>query len=340
MTSTNTCETLAVSARAVLDLAPGAPHRPRLLVVHNPTAGWRRRRRLAAVLAELERRGCEVVLRETTCRGDAEAFAAAAGTDEFDRIVVAGGDGTINEAINGLSDRGLPLAVVPMGTANVLAAEIGLGVRPRAIAAAILDGPATRVALGRIHGSQRPVRRFSMMAGIGFDAHVVARVSPWLKRLTGKFAYVLASLAQIRDYRATMYDVTVDGRRYRAASVIIAKGHFYGGRFVVAPAARLHERYVHVCLFTRAGRLHAIRYAAALLVGQLHRLSDVTLLRARRVEVHGPAGEPVQVDGDHDGVLPVAIDIDDEALQLVVPAPAPARRRGGSRGLAPAAGRA
>jgi len=157
---------------------------------------------------------------------------------------------------------------------------------------------------------------------------VVARVNPLLKRLTGKLAYVLASLAQIVDYRPTIYDVIVDGRRYRAASVIIAKGHFYGGRFVVAPAARLPERYLHVCLFTRAGRWHAVRYAAALLVGQLHRLSDVTLIRARRVEVLGPAGEPVQVDGDHDGVLPIGLDIDDEALQLVVPAPAPARAHG------------
>ena len=331
MTSSNTCEVLASPVPAA-----GADRRPRVLVVHNPTAGWRRRRRLAAVLDELRRRGCDVVVQETTCRGDAEAFAAAAGSDVYDRIVVAGGDGTINEAINGLSDRSLPLGVVPLGTANVLAAEIGLALRPAAIAAAIVDSPPTGVALGRIRGGGRTVRRFSMMAGIGFDAHVVARVDPALKRLTGKFAYVVASLRQLLDHRGLMYDVTVDGRPYRAASVIVAKGHFYGGRFVVAPAARLHERYLYVCLFRHAGHLDVIRYSLALLIGQLHRLSDVTLLRARQVEVSGPAGEPVQVDGDHDGVLPIAIDIDDEALQLAMPAQASARRQR----LAAAPGRA
>jgi diacylglycerol kinase (ATP) len=322
MTSVNTCESLPPPDSAP-DLRP-----LRLLVIHNPTAGWRRRRRLAAVLDALRGRGCDITLRETTCRGDAEAFANAARFGDYDRLVVAGGDGTINEAINGLSDRRLPVAIVPMGTANVLAAEIGLGLRPSAIAAAIADGPASRVAVGRISGGGRTLRRFSMMAGIGFDAHVVARVNLVLKRLTGKFAYVTASLVQLVHQRPVLYDVTVDGRRYRAASVIVAKGHFYGGRFVVAPAARLQERYLHVCLFAHAGRLNVIRYSVALLIGQHHRLSDVTLLRARRIEVHGPVGEPVQVDGDLDGVLPIVIDIDDEPLHLAAPAarPLPTRR--------------
>lgn len=300
----------------------------RLLVIHNPTAGWRRRRRLRAVLDRLERSGCRVSLRETTCRGDAETFAGAARADDFDRVVVAGGDGTINEAINGLADRRVPLALVPLGTANVLAAEIGLGVRSSGVAQAITDGPTATVALGRIGGRDGRVRRFSMMAGIGFDAHVVARVDPRLKRATGKFAYVYASLLQIIEHRDRMYDVTVDGRAYRAASVIVAKGHFYGGRFVVAPQARLDEPYLHVCLFQRTGRWHAIRYAAALLFGCLHRLPDVTLVRARKVEIAGPTGEPVQVDGDLDGTLPVVIDIDDRALRLAMPA-------GGTRRHAP-----
>jgi YegS/Rv2252/BmrU family lipid kinase len=292
----------------------------RLLVIHNPVAGWRRRHRLWAVIERLEHRGCLVDLRETTRRGDAEAFARVALADNYDRMVVAGGDGTINEAINGLADRRLPLAVVPLGTANVLAAEIGLGVHSYGVARAIADGPAATVALGRIRGRDGRPRRFSMMAGIGFDAHVVARVDPVLKRWTGKFAYVVASLLQLREHRDRLYDVRVDGRRYRAASVIVAKGHFYGGKFVVAPAARLHEPYLHVCLFGRTGRWAVIRYALALFAGQLHRLPDITLIRALRVEIDGPAGEPVQVDGDLDGELPVTIDIDDHILRLAVPA--------------------
>lgn len=313
----------AVRPRAASGAAPRGPQR--LLVIHNPVAGWRRRRRLRAVLDRLERLGCAVTVRETTRRGDAETFARQARAEDYDRLVVAGGDGTINEAINGLVDRRVPLAVVPLGTANVLAAEIGLGAGPAAVARAIAHGPAATVALGRISGRDGRVRRFSMMAGIGFDAHVVARVDPVLKRWTGKLAYVLASLRQIVDHRDRMYAVTIDGRAYRAASVIVAKGHFYGGRFVVAPQARLDEPCLHICLFGRTGRWPAIRYAAALLFGLLHRLPDVTLVRALKVEIAGPAGEPVQVDGDLDGQLPITIDIDDRALRLAVPADA-ARR--------------
>lgn len=298
----------------------GANPRKHFLVIHNPTAGWRRRHRLHAVLDALGHEGCSITLQETTGRGDAEAFARAARAEDYDRVVVAGGDGTINEAINGLADRRLPLAIVPMGTANVLAAEIGLGLSPAAIARTIAQGPSVNVGLGRIVGSDGRARRFSMMAGIGFDAHVVARVNPRLKRATGKFAYVVASLAQLFADKGRLYDVTVDGRRYRAASAVVARGHFYGGRFVIAPAARLEDSSLHVCLFGRVGRLHVVRYALALMLGQLHRLSDVTLLRAQRVEIAGPLGEPVQVDGDRDGSLPAIIDLDDQAMRLAMPA--------------------
>src|ERR1700748_1084353 len=133
MTSTNTYEKPNVAES-------GALRRKRLLLIHNPTAGWRRRHRLQAVLDALDRDGCTVTLKETTCRGDAEAFARAARAEDYDRVVVAGGDGTMNEAINGLADRRLPLAIVPMGTANVLAAEIGLGLSPAAIARTIVQG--------------------------------------------------------------------------------------------------------------------------------------------------------------------------------------------------------
>lgn len=285
-----------------------------MLVIHNPKAGASRRRFLRAVLEPLMRQGVAVTLRETAARGDAERFAAEASADVFDRLVVAGGDGTINEVINGLKDRRLPVAIIPLGTANVLAAELGLRVRAADVADAILHGNARPVSIGCVNG-----RCFTMMAGIGFDAHVVANVSVSLKRWTGKFAYVAETLSQLFRHRPRLYEVQVDGRLYRAASAIIAKGHFYGGRFVCAPDARLDSPDFHVCLFMRAGRLHVLRYAAALLFGCLHRLPDVTIVPARRVEVTAPAGEPVQGDGDTLAWLPARVDVLVGALILVMP---------------------
>ena len=290
----------------------------RLLIIYNPTAGQRRRRRFEAVLRALETQGAAITLRPTTRRGDAEAFAREAASGGFDRVVAAGGDGTINEAINGLAGSGMALAIVPLGTANVLAAELGLGGRPAEIAAAILRGTARPIALGRIITAEH-ARRFVMMAGIGFDAQVVAQVNPALKRLTGKFAYVIALLREMLRDPGLVFRVEVDGRVYRAASVIVAKGHFYGGRFVACPEARLEEPALHVCLFGRTGRLHILRYAAALALGRLSRLPDVTVVKAQRIIVEGPPGEPIQADGDSDGHLPATIEVEDRALSLVYP---------------------
>jgi diacylglycerol kinase (ATP) len=291
----------------------------RLLIIYNPTAGQRRRRRFEAVMAALSARGADVTLTPTGKRGDAEAFAREAWRGGFERVVVAGGDGTINEAINGLAGSDMPLAIVPLGTANVLAAEIGLEGHPAAIAGAILGGRPRPIALGRIVTASG-ARRFAMMAGIGFDAQVVAQVNPALKRLTGKFAYVAASLREMLRGPGLLFRIEIDGRAYQAASAIVAKGHFYGGRFIACPDARLEDPELHVCLFAQTGRLHTLRYATALALGQLPRLSDVTVVRGQRIAIDGPPGEPMQADGDSDGRLPATIEVEHAALRLVYPA--------------------
>jgi diacylglycerol kinase (ATP) len=284
----------------------------RLLVIYNPTAGWRRRRRLERTLDRLRRLGCAIELKATSARGDAEAIARAADPRRFDLVVAAGGDGTINEVINGLAGSGLPLALLPLGTANVLAAEIGLAGSVRRIAEAISSGRPRRVHLGQANG-----RRFAMMAGVGFDAHVVRRVDPRLKRALGQLAYVLTALGEFIAYRPIWYEVEIDGKLHRAATVIVAKGHFYGGRFTVAREARLEEPRLLVALFERGGRWHGVRFAAALLLGRLDRLADFRVLPALRVEVRGPAGEPVQCDGDFTTALPLTVALAEDQLALV-----------------------
>jgi diacylglycerol kinase (ATP) len=292
----------------------------RMTVVFNPTAGGRRRARLDETLKLLRASGCEVAVQATAARGDAETIARAFGGSPraHDLLVIAGGDGTINEAVNGLLSGGgegaSPLALLPLGTANVLANEIGLAVAPATVANTIARGGAVRAYVGVANG-----RCFTAMAGAGFDAHVVANVSLRLKRLFGKGAYVLESLRQLWRFPFPRYRVTVDGQTYDAASVIVAKGHFYGGRYVCAPEARLDQPEFHVCLFERGGRWNAMRYALALALGRLPRLADFCILRGRAVSIDGPAGDPVQGDGDIIAHLPVRIEIAPQPLRLIVP---------------------
>jgi len=299
--------TLAETASAV---RPGR----RVLVIFNPVAGARRRWRLDAVLHDLTARGCTVTLRETTAEGEAKTFAREAADGAWDVVAAAGGDGTINEVINGLFGLDVPLAIIPMGTANVLAAEIGMPVKAATIARVIAEGEARPVHLGLVNG-----RLFVMMAGVGFDAKVVATVSSRLKRLMGKAAFVYASMKGIFTFSELTYGVQVDGQGYTAASVVVANGHFYGGRFTCAPKARLEKPELYACLFLKPGPWRAFRYCAWLVFGRLHRLKDVIIQPARQISVNGNGGDPIQADGEIVGVSPMTVSLADGTLSVLMP---------------------
>lgn len=290
------------------------PEGPRYLVIHNPVSGRRRGAFLSDVLSELSAAGCAVELYHTTAAGDAERRARDVDDGAFDGIVVAGGDGTINETINGLEDSSLPLGIIPMGTANVLAAELGLPTSAKAVADVLAQGNRRRIYLGNASG-----RRFAMMAGIGFDAHVVANLNAPLKRWVGKGAYVWQSCIEFMRYRPVLYRIRVDNTDWHAASAVIANGHFYGGRFVCAPEARLDEPRLHVCLFRRAGRLQVLRYGSALLMGRLNRLKDVAVVPATAVKVLDSEDEPVQGDGDIVARLPATVSIETGGFDVIAP---------------------
>jgi diacylglycerol kinase (ATP) len=316
-----------------MDLEPKLTKKPsgrRLLVIFNPAAGMRRRTRLQAVLDLLEGFGCQVELRETEAAGHAERLARDADPVRHDVVVAAGGDGTINEVANGLAGVPLPLAIIPLGTANVLAAEIGLRTDPASVADALAHGAPRPITVGAANG-----RRFIVMAGIGFDAQVVDEVSVSLKRWLGKGAYVAAFLHQLLAFPFPTYRVRVDGAEWQAASVILANGRFYAGRFVVAPDANIRLPHLEVCLFGRRGRLAAIGYGLALIAGRLPGLKSFRIVpAARRVEIAGPPGAPVQGDGDIIARLDVVIDVLPEALQLVFPPTEAGEKQ--RRGMSPA----
>jgi YegS/Rv2252/BmrU family lipid kinase len=302
-----------IAARAS---APVLPDRKRrLLVIYNPTAGRRSLRRLHRFLARLGRLDVAVVLRETRARGDAEAFARAADAAEFDAVVAAGGDGTINEVVNGLADSALPLAVMPLGTGNVLANEIGLPRNPERVAEIAVAGAARPIWIGEVAG-----RRFVMMAGIGFDAAVVAGLDLALKRRVGKLAFVKEIIAQLWHHGACRYSVSCEGADHLPASAVIANGRFYAGRFVLAPAARLDDPALQLVLFMRTGRLAMVRYLLAMALGRVHRLPDVRIVRTARLTVAGPVGAGVEADGDIVATLPVTISVGTRPLWLIQPA--------------------
>lgn len=291
----------------------------RCLVIRNPAAGQRTGRFFLDTLTVLGALGCRIEVRETEGRGDAERIAREACGAAWDVVVAAGGDGTINEVVNGLAGAAMPLAILPLGTANVLAAELGLARDPHAVAKAIAHAAPRPVHLGRAVSALGD-RRFILMAGIGYDAHVVRDIDTRLKRRIGKLAYVIEMARQIRRFGFPTYRLVVDGTPIEAASAVVANGRHYGGPYLITSRAALDAPTLAVCLFERGGPWNVLRYGVALVAGLLPRLRDLKVIEAREIAIAGPGGDPVQGDGDIVASLPATLSLAPERLMLIGPA--------------------
>jgi len=294
----------------------------RIKLIANPVAGGNALPTIRRAEEFLARQGCRVDLTLTGARGDARNAAATARAGGFDRIVAAGGDGTLNEVINGLAPSAIPLGFLPLGTTNVFALEAGIPFDVEKACAIALDGVPRPVCLGLAGDT-----RFLLMAGAGFDADVVYRVSGRLKRWTGKFAYLASALRSLAGPPPTAIEVVrADGATLRGYHVIIGNGRLYGGRFSVTPDASLIEEALDVCVFQKPGRLALLRCAAQVAAGRRLAPPDAEIFKAAEVTVRG-AGVPVQVDGDFLGRLPMTFRALPGELVLLLPPPSD----GGSR---------
>ncbi len=288
----------------------------KIKLIANPVAGGDARRKIADAVSYLEQRGASVELDLTKARGDARRSATAARDADFDRIIAAGGDGTLNEVINGLAPSTVPLAFIPFGTANVFALGAGIPLDLEKACEIALRGTPRPVCLGCAGDT-----RFLLMAGIGFDAEVVAGVSLPLKRRFGKLAYLLSGLRVLARSDVAPFEVTAeDGFHCRAYGAVLGNDRLYGGRFKITPEASLREDSLDVCLFLRPGRLQLLATIARMLLSRPHRDDEVLRFKSRHLIISG-TNAPVQVDGDCHGRLPQTFRAVFGELSLVFPDP-------------------
>jgi diacylglycerol kinase (ATP) len=292
--------------------------RKRILIIHNPTSGRRRADFMATVAVRLTDLGARVDIRVTQSAGHATELAAQVEPDTQDCIVAAGGDGTVNEVLNGLArlTDAPPLGVIPLGTANVLGLELGLPRKAAALAQVLFDGPTHDLYPGIMSREGGDARLFALMAGMGMDARIVAGVSSRLKRLIGKGAYACESMIQWFKGGLPDYHIDIDGVSFQAASIIITNGKLYAGRFVVAPDADISVSGFKVLLL-KGGRLDMLGNTIAMLTNRLSRHGGVRMLDGCKITVSAPVGEPVQADGDMMGLLPVSIEAATKPVQVI-----------------------
>ncbi len=287
-----------------------------MIIVFNPAAGRRRVRLLWRVVDVLAENGVRVCIERTDAPGHAERIARRAARCGAGLVVAAGGDGTVAEVANGLAGSTTRLGIIPLGTANVLARELGLSFPPRAVAAALAFGRTRRIFPG-IARTEAGERLFVQMVGAGFDAAVVRHLPIPLKRAIGRGAYVLQSLREAGRYDFAPIQLRLDGTPAEAGSVIVTKGRLYAGPFLLAPEASPARPGFTVALFQRSGPFAALAYGAALPLDLLPAMPGLRLARAAEVEIVA-AGVPTQADGDPAGDTPVRLTDAPSPIDVVV----------------------
>lgn len=285
----------------------------RLMLIANPVSGGDARGRIEEARRWLEAHGATVDLVLTGAAGDARRAAAKLREGDCDRIMAAGGDGTLNEVLDGLAPSSVPVAFLPLGTTNVFALETGIpGDIPGACRLA-LEGTPHPVCLGAADGS-----RFLLMASAGFDALAVHRVDLRLKRRVGKLAYVASALGALAGYPLPVFEaVGDDGLVRRGCQVIAGNGRLYGGHFSLTPAASLFAERLDVCLVTPMSRPRFAITMLALLAGATP--PGVERFATCSLDLRG-SDVPLQIDGDPAGVLPRRLTVRAGEVQLVLPA--------------------
>ncbi len=308
-------------------------------LIYNPIAGRRpvkRQREIQKAAAVLRASGLEIELAPTEGPAMAHQLAQSAAANGADLVLACGGDGTINEVINGLAPGRIPLAILPGGTANIMARDIGLPLDPVRAAAKLAHWSPRRIPLGRAtwwpekpstsggpNQNEPAARYFMAVAGIGYDAHVVYKLSLQLKLSWGVVAYIAEALRQAFLYPFQGFSCRTDDGPDRIATFAAAqRARNYGGWLHLTPKSRYFDDRFSLCLFKSRNRARYFLYAALVLAQQHLLLDDVEFVETRKLNCSVQvAGETTrfELDGELVGTLPATFEIVPDALTLLVP---------------------
>jgi diacylglycerol kinase (ATP) len=302
-------------------------------LIYNPIAGrkpQRREREIRKAAAAIEDAGIAVQLAPTTGPGAAEELARAAANRGRELILVCGGDGTINEVINGMTPSQATLGILPGGTANIIARELGLPKSPVQAARRLPFWSPHRIALGRVNwfaaaageAPQPRQRYFHSVAGAGFDAHVVYKLATTFKLAWGVPAYAWEAVRQALRYNFPPFVCRVDSQVHTATFAVIQRTKRYGGPLRLTPNAEFFEPRFELCLFSSRRFTRWVAYITAALVRQHHRLRGVQMPQGLQVVCEAvEPGTPIhfELDGELVGTLPATFEVVPEALNLLVP---------------------
>src|ERR1035437_802789 len=289
----------------------------KLFVIFNPVARGEKSQRVRRFLEA--KAGHSVTVAPTERAGDARLLAARAVQEGFRIIVAAGGDGTINEVVNGIGTSDAALGVLPLGTVNVFAHELRIPRRIEAAWQVIQTGETRTIDLARAEAGAA-ARYFVQLAGVGFDAQAVRTASWELKKRIGPLSYVWAGLKTISSKPVDVEGSTNgSGLCGRGVAVLVGNGRFYGGPFSLFPKARLDDGLLDICVFEKCGYLDVLRYGQGILRGAHLGLRGVQYFQTEQLICSAAKATAFQLDGEDAGDVPVTFSVVPRALRVVVP---------------------
>src|SRR6266404_1359262 len=286
---------------------------PNTLIILNPAAHSERAQRRQAKVKSL---AGDCVFCATTRTGEAELMARRGVQEGFEKIVAAGGDGTINEVVNGLAGTNTTLGVLPIGTMNVFATELGLPVHDLELCWNIIQRDSTRV----VDLPQANEKFFVQLAGVGLDAQVVKETSAQFKKNFGPLSYLI-SAAQIAARRPPRLFIQSDEAPIKEGSfVLVGNGRLYGGPFPFFKHALIDDGKLDVIVFKSLGYLEIIKYLQDVVFSSDIRVPEIEYFQTSKLRVESEQSVPVELDGELVGNCPVEFALQERSLRVLAPA--------------------
>jgi diacylglycerol kinase (ATP) len=288
----------------------------RIVIIANPVAGGGRAYRSVQEYLRV-RTDHDFEILTTRSRDHAGLLARELLASPPDLLAICGGDGTLNEVASHIPHPPFPVALLPAGTANVVARQMRIPLNPvRALQAALKDRSVQTVDLGELG---RGMRRFLFVAGIGFDAYVAAMVKPGLKKRLGMAAYGITILSCLCSYSFPEFQVIANGRDYTATSCLVCNARSYGGGLLFCPDADMGDGLLDILVLEGGRRLDLARFLLNAWLGKAEAGGWIHRFRTRTLRIDGGESVLVQADGELAGGLPLDISLQDKAFPLVVP---------------------
>jgi YegS/Rv2252/BmrU family lipid kinase len=281
------------------------------LIIVNPAA---RSEKAKALFQKIEKLSSKTRIRMTSAPGEARDLAEAAARQGCKRIVAAGGDGTVNEVVNGIAGCDVTLGVLPIGTMNVFASELGIPTGNLHKCWELIEKGTTRL----VDLPSANSHKFVQLAGIGFDAQIVAATSFDSKKTFGPLSYVI-SATQIAAQKPPRLVVESEEVSCEGSFVLVGNGRYYGGPFVIFKEARIDDGKLDVLVFKNLGYLDIVRYLQAIIFGTHTKLADVEYFQTKKLSVRSEDRVPVEVDGEVIGEVPVTFRVAPGKLRVFAP---------------------